>query len=358
MANENQPLKRANWVGPDFLKQVREDHKKLRDIPIPHKAVNPTYGGDAEQESGIFVKITGKYDLAALGGNYPEEASYSASEVITDSNGEFIDAPDAYVWGTSDSTSFPPIVDLSSLGPYIATDLKYKRLPDDTIIKAFTLGNIEGETYWYCDPPSQVTPISFGAVYIFEGGVDKIRINSGNVYGRGFSTNVAETSFTISTNLYVYVTYDITLATYEVSGTTITSQTGRPTEIVDSSGTRTVNIPLCSFDADKKITRYWEGDISVNDIYGHWYDGTNSPLDLTYSDEHSEEAISDTGWDRDSQGANSGVIVTIQTGESYYDDSDKILYSYVRDFTYDQEGKLVLISEERRLTTDVTEPCV
>ncbi|MFA9478576.1 hypothetical protein ACERK3_09735 [Phycisphaerales bacterium AB-hyl4] len=82
----------------------------------------------------------------------------------------------------------------------------------------------------------------------------------------------------------------------------------------------------------------------------------DDPYDLTYTGNHGEEAKSDSGWDRSSQGENDGVIITVSTGGAYYSAGDERLYGFVRDFTYDSSGRLKLISDERRV--EIANPAI
>ena len=76
------------------------------------------------------------------------------------------------------------------------------------------------------------------------------------------------------------------------------------------------------------------------------------PLDLTYSGEHTEAAMGDSGWDRSNQGTKDGFKLTVQTGESYYDAGDEKLYKYTRVLTFNREGQCVLTSAETRVVVD------
>lgn len=76
---------------------------------------------------------------------------------------------------------------------------------------------------------------------------------------------------------------------------------------------------------------------------------------MQYDSAHPESAIVDSGWPNDQP--YSGFIVTIQTGTVYNYAGDKILYAYLRDFTYDGLGRLISVSVERRQVIDTPESC-
>ncbi len=84
----------------------------------------------------------------------------------------------------------------------------------------------------------------------------------------------------------------------------------------------------------------------------------DNPEDFTYSGEHTEAVMSDSGWDRDNQATGKdGFKITLQTGEAYYDTSDEKLYCYVRDFTFDSLGAVKSHTAERRVEVDAPEAC-
>lgn len=337
----------ANYLlSQKLLDQIRSDHSNIK--TQGQLTQKPTIGtGNSER---FFAKIKGKYETAGI---YPLGATYRAKQVITDSSGIFQEDADSLVWGEATSESLPPVVDIVSLGPYFSKDIN-RRIPDDTVVEVFLRGSTDGETFWYCEPPEQKVPISFQADFIFESSLDKVLINSGTVFGKGFSTHVIEEKFVISANLYIYVTYRVAFSTYVISVVELGSQTGRPDVITNTTTYREVKIPLVSFDSSLKMTRYHEGDIFIDD---NWWDGTGGKVDFTYLSEHTESAVVDTGWKRYDPGTYSGVQLTIQTGTSYYETGDETIYGYFRDLTFDQEGKLVEISAETRVAIEVPEGC-
>jgi hypothetical protein len=75
----------------------------------------------------------------------------------------------------------------------------------------------------------------------------------------------------------------------------------------------------------------------------------NNPFDLTYSAEHTEAALTDSGWSRvaPTEG-HIGAIITMQVGAAFYESTDKKFYAYFRDYTFDSMGQLSLVSAERR----------
>jgi len=104
--------------------------------------------------------------------------------------------------------------------------------------------------------------------------------------------------------------------------------------------------------------------------------GIDEPVDATYEDEHSEEANTEF-YSSEIDGANTDVImdfsnppdndaddgkkqglkITMATGSSYFDTGDQTLYSYVADFHYDNNGRLLYVEKERRVVIDVPEDC-
>lgn len=76
--------------------------------------------------------------------------------------------------------------------------------------------------------------------------------------------------------------------------------------------------------------------------------------ELTYNGEHAE-AIESGTWDRASVVDMSGVRLTVQTGTAYDHESDRTLYAFVRDLTFNTDGQLVEVSAERRYIIDAPE---
>ena len=84
---------------------------------------------------------------------------------------------------------------------------------------------------------------------------------------------------------------------------------------------------------------------------------TQSALSRVYSDSHSEAASSAVAWDRDAEANDGGVALTVMTGASYYNTSDETLYAYAVDLRIDRDGKIQIVSVERRVIIDVPTYC-
>ncbi len=52
-----------------------------------------------------------------------------------------------------------------------------------------------------------------------------------------------------------------------------------------------------------------------------------------------------------------GVMLTVQTATVYAPSGDRVLYAFERDLTFDAGGRLLSVSEERRVTIALTEAC-
>ena len=76
---------------------------------------------------------------------------------------------------------------------------------------------------------------------------------------------------------------------------------------------------------------------------------------LTYVDFHLIQTDEQTWANEDDN--NTGLQMTVQTATVYDADGDHILYSMVRDLTFNSLGQLVSVSAERRITIDATESC-
>jgi hypothetical protein len=76
--------------------------------------------------------------------------------------------------------------------------------------------------------------------------------------------------------------------------------------------------------------------------------------ELTYTGEHAETVDSEA-WDREIDVGNSGVRLTVQTGTCYDHESDRTLYAFARDLTFNADGQLVEVSAERRYVIDQPE---
>jgi len=108
------------------------------------------------------------------------------------------------------------------------------------------------------------------------------------------------------------------------------------------------------------IVRFPAGNVGV----------LQEPYDLTYSDEHQEEAR-DTLTYENKDGVNVifdfrelpedadgfGLKITQSLGIAYYHDGDQKIYQYVADFHYNSLGQLVFIEEERRVEIEAPEDC-
>lgn len=75
---------------------------------------------------------------------------------------------------------------------------------------------------------------------------------------------------------------------------------------------------------------------------------------LTYATEH--DSSPDTRqWSTDLP--NTGMKLTVQTATIYDASGDHVLYSMVRDLSFDSLGKLANVSAERQVVIDITENC-
>lgn len=81
------------------------------------------------------------------------------------------------------------------------------------------------------------------------------------------------------------------------------------------------------------------------------------PLDLTYTGEHTEAAMTDSGWDREDQADNDGVKITLLQAVTYYHDGDEKIYQYPRDFTIDSSGRVKLLGDPGRTDIETPEDC-
>ncbi|MBN4061242.1 hypothetical protein JYU15_02275 [bacterium AH-315-I18] len=77
---------------------------------------------------------------------------------------------------------------------------------------------------------------------------------------------------------------------------------------------------------------------------------------LTYDTSHDTTANTNTWHINDDN--NTGMKMTVQTATVYDPAGDRILYSMVRDMTFNSLGQLVEVSAERRITVDTTEVCI
>jgi len=82
-----------------------------------------------------------------------------------------------------------------------------------------------------------------------------------------------------------------------------------------------------------------------------------SALYRLYSDSHSEEKSETVAWNRDSEANVGGLALTVMTGASYYNTSDETLYAYAVDLVIDRDGKIQIVSVERRVIIDVPTYC-
>jgi|GEM_PF-2743292 len=84
---------------------------------------------------------------------------------------------------------------------------------------------------------------------------------------------------------------------------------------------------------------------------------TGSPLGMTYSGEHGENASSST-WDINNQSSNRGVSLTVQTGSRFdHNAATPTLYAYLRTLSFDANGHLVAVGPESRVVIDTPEAC-
>jgi len=336
----------------------------LEDSEFSNKRLHLEFHQGEEHFYPFFARIIGKY-TGSDWPDYPEEASYVGIQVVFDSNADWQDADSPIYWGleTSSSTSeedyYEPIIDLSSLtAPYYDGDTVLQRIPNDTIVMTFQMSDEDGNLRWYCMPANQVFPESFSHQLIDDGGVQKLRMHEGDVYGINLSETASETIFNLVNPLWIYceITLDVINRTFTVDG--MDSATSRPTEVEDTScSERKIKVPLVSVETDNLITVWHTGDIHADQYFNDLMadDGsTCSYTDFTYTGEHQEAAYTDSGWNRDSTEA---VKVTLQTGTSYYHTGDKKIYAYFRDFHFDNLGNLISISSEVRSEVDAAEPC-
>lgn len=75
---------------------------------------------------------------------------------------------------------------------------------------------------------------------------------------------------------------------------------------------------------------------------------------LLYTGSHSNDADTQT-WTNTTQ--NKGLQMTVQTATVYDPAGDRVLYSMVRDLSFDSWGQLINVSAERKVTIDTTEGC-
>jgi hypothetical protein len=81
----------------------------------------------------------------------------------------------------------------------------------------------------------------------------------------------------------------------------------------------------------------------------------NNLRDMTYVTTHANEPDTQT-WNINDDN-NSGMRMTVQTATVYDASGDHVLYSMVRDLTFNSLGQLASVSAERRITVDATESC-
>ena len=75
---------------------------------------------------------------------------------------------------------------------------------------------------------------------------------------------------------------------------------------------------------------------------------------LIYADSHGHNADTQT-WSNTTD--NTGLQMTVQTATVYDASGDKVLYSMVRDLSFNSHGQLIHVSSERSITVDNTESC-
>ena len=250
-------------ISQPLLNQIRADHLKTRGLsPSKDKSVY-----DSPRRERIFAKIVSKYNGPIFpSSEYPLESSYTATQVMTDNDGLFVDTPEPLVWGDdSDAKTLPPIIDIVSLGPYNIGDELLQRIPADTVVEVFNRGKASGGIQWYFESPDQYKDIAFGFEMIYDS-VDgvQIRINNGVIYGNGLSYDVSGEIFDATIDRYVYVEYTVDYTSgFVVTPVGIFSQIGRPTEVDVSSGVFTYKRPLMYFDSNLEPHRLWENEILV-----------------------------------------------------------------------------------------------
>jgi roadblock/LC7 domain-containing protein len=186
-----------------LLDQIRDDHRRVKQAESSPNATARRYK-TAPKESRYHARITGKY-IAGTYVYYPAEATYSAIQVITDSNGDYQDATSPIVWGDdADSGTLPPLIDMVSVGPYNIDDTLLQRIPNGTVVEVFSRGREDYGIQWYCEAPEQYKQVDFGAEFIYDG-ARKIRIKGGQVLFEGQTATTTDLTVALETPGYIYV---------------------------------------------------------------------------------------------------------------------------------------------------------
>lgn len=109
-------------------------------------------------------------------------------------------------------------------------------------------------------------------------------------------------------------------------------------------------------------TIVWMRSVSASDgsviyLFDLGMGNPGSPLGMTYSGEHGENA-SNVTWDINNQSSNRGVSLTVQTGSRYdHNAATPTLYAYLRTLTFDANGHLMAVGPESRVVIDTPEAC-
>jgi hypothetical protein len=298
-------------ISESLLGKIRKT-TRFDNVPRNNPNANGYGNGGQRVQDRYLARITGKYTGSLWTPTHPG-ATYTGSQVLTDSNGDFQDNYIVYGDETS-SYSFPPIIDIQSLSSFRDNkdnDDLY-RIPINSIVEVFTIPDINGIVWHFTAGPANE---SFWA---------KITGESGGFYSWTMLDDDGVTEHTI---------------TGSVNAKEVQGRTGISTG---------------------EIVRMWPDASTDNTLFCfvcHSADDSGSVDDASYTGEHSETASTGIEWDRSSQSTNRGVKRTLMTGVAYYDTSDATLYGYVADFEYDANGHLVSISEERRVTIEVPQTC-
>jgi len=290
-------------LSPSLLKQIKEDNRKL------NKPLTPATDRRAgvPQHARYLAKITAK----AISGS-PASAVYEGIQVLQDSSGYFQTVSGGLSWTAAGDLGV--IRDLQSASGVQDFDLEtnFHRIPLESIVEVFYLGDEDGNVKWYTSGP---TCESFWA---------RLTTDSSPYSWERLADDASTTL----------------IQTGSSNATEVNGRLGIP----DGSIVR-------MFPSAANETNY-RFEFHGADVTG------GSPFDISYTGEHQEAARTGVAWDRTAQGSNRGVKLTVQVGTAFYDAGDMTLYAYMQDMTFDCNGHLVLISEETRVEIEVPEECI
>lgn len=290
-------------VGPNLLNQIKKDSRTV------NKPVTTPLNGKsgALQHPRYLVKITAK----AVSGN-PASAVYEGTEVITDASGYFVTKSGGLTWTAAGDLGV--IRDIQSASDVQDFDLEtnYHRIPLESIVEVFYLGDEAGVIKWYTMGP-------------------------------------------INESFWARLTNSTSPHSWErladdASTTLIQTGTTNATEVNGRLGTPEGSI-VRMFPSAANETNYRFEFHGADETGG-------SPFDISYTGEHQEAARTGVAWDRTAQTTYRGVKLTVQVGTAYYDAGDETLYAYMQDLQFDANGHLVSISEETRVEIDIPEDCM